>query len=276
MPNPKPAPGQVVDLAHPLASGLIGFWPFAEGQGANVYDAAGSRPLRLGTNFPANQTPLFNPANCWQFTARGPIGRFVTVYQQPPAVDQLDMAETSVTTPLYTSDVPFTLAVRFQVTVASTPNQQGITSTANSHGATNPGYLLQQNGANVNVLCGIGGSYRTVVPGVQADRWYTVSSRYTGAATRQNFHYRDGVLVLPLATNGLPATTSWPHFLFVANGFMYPNRCRIDWLGIWSRDLTTTEHEDIGSDPDAIWAMFPRKLVRRTVYGRAGSRRVRV
>jgi hypothetical protein len=263
----KPVPGQGVDAAHPLANGLVGFWPFAEGQGTLVYDAAGSRPLVLKAA--PVITAEFHPSQCWQMTARGPIGQFLETYTNTSD----NIGDTTASTPLFTADVVYTLAIRFQVSQASTPTQQGILSLALTMGASNPSYLLRQTGANVHVLV-MGSGYRAVIAGVQANTWYTVASRST---VTQNAHYRDGVQVLAPAAN-LTGTYSpiWPHHLWAATGFQWPARVRIDWIGVWSRDLTPGEHLDIGSDPDAIWAMFPRRLVRRTVYGRAGSRRVRV
>ena len=38
----KPLPGAQLNLAHPLARGLVGCWPFLEGSGDRVYDLSGN------------------------------------------------------------------------------------------------------------------------------------------------------------------------------------------------------------------------------------------
>jgi hypothetical protein len=209
--------------------------------------------------------------DCWDATpSRGPIATFLNETAQPRDLNNYAMSGHLW---LWTQESPYTIALRFQVPATPTTNQRGIASFGVSNWAANPSFLLQHNGTNVNVLAGPGAGYRTIIPAVQADRWYTVSIRYTMA---QNFAYCDGVQVLPPVAVGA-GPQAWPQALFLGSGFSWPGRCRIDWCGIWSRDLTAGEHQAIGSDPDAIWTLYPsRTRIRRTVYGRVGSRHARV
>jgi hypothetical protein len=259
----KPILGQRVLPQHPLAQGLLAFWPFNEGTGPTV-----------GTGTPVATPPWDHilhwqdPTQSWAQTPEGPVGTFLDGVNYVGTDVSTQFGGLFSLTPM--SDVPsLTFACRFQM--ADLTGNRGVLTLGRSTVVTAPLYVLQRNLTALWFYVHVPGWYQLSGVTVQVNQWYTTAWALDTAVTpNQHAHYCDGVLAYPWTpiTIGAPLT---PAKTFVGSNWNTgTSQGRVDWLACWTRVLSPAEMLAI-ADPAQVWAMFA-PLHRRTRHARVGSR----
>ena len=270
-PAPKPARGCRLDLTHPLARGLVGYWPMVEGSGA---------PTNLAT--PAAGT---TNAMAWAAAPIGPSGRRGPVLSNPGTTNQvrvpnapaLDIQGPAIT---YGGWVYPTISNAFQTLLC-----KDITTTA--AGRQYAAYL--SSAGTGSVFVGIGGASGfggnvAVAPAWAVNAWNLVLVGYDGATIRV---YVNGKLAgtQPLAGSVVSPSPGGnvPVYMGSDSGNVFPLNGYLDAGFVWNRPLAALEvaalyagpYQLLRSTVDIAWiaaATATAAASRRTLGNRAGSR----
>jgi hypothetical protein len=257
----KPPPGALIDWSRPLAQGLRGFYTLNEGSGPTLYDATAIGPALLisGASW-ASGSMLGLGCNASDVGAAGSL----------PTALQLQW--------------PLTLAMGVQSlgTGSAYSNQWCLTSNNSNTSPYQPISLQGQNTWNV------------YVGGASANAFLSGPARATGAdavvaagydGATQSL-YVDGAAVGSQALAAGAAVYSSTSLVMVGEDWGQARNpaVLVYWAAWWSRLLSAQEHQAIGAGPAAIfgevftppaWRIFGgRRLMRRTLYARTGSRGV--
>lgn len=246
----KPTRGTLLDRSHPLARGLIGFFPLWEGGGSVIADAVGQVVLTPSSAATWGASPRGSAFVLGSSGAYAQTGTLPASWQVPypitlvVAVRMLATPSSTAECVAYFHEGPTTALSGISIT--SSP--QWLYSYANGSSSANVSTGLTPS-SGVDYVAGL-----TLTTASQSF-YLNGSLAYSGSASASSPTYSSPIL--DLGYNSSLSTRT-------------PN-LQVYWVGAWGRALSASEHATIGWNPAGIWRLF-RPLNARAVYQSASAR----